>query len=162
MKKQSAIIKAYWQRALTYRFEVMMYRVGEMGEMIALILMWTAIYGDQDLIRGFSIREMITYILIGNLFNAMIRNLLTGIVSADIKEGRLSVFFAYADQLFSICHFTGNWPDFGSHIHVRYFPVFNHNAFFRVVYHKRRWIVSINDSDNGNPGFFHGASFVLF
>ena len=92
MKKQSAIIKAYWQRALTYRFEVMMYRVGEMGEMIALILMWTAIYGDQELIRGFSIREMITYILIGNLFNAMIRNFLTGIVSADIKEGRLSAF----------------------------------------------------------------------
>lgn len=92
MKKYFTIIKTYWQRALTYRFEVLMYRIGEIGEMIILILMWTAIYGKQEFIKGFTLQEMITYILIGNLFNAIVRNFLSGIVAADIKEGRLSMF----------------------------------------------------------------------
>lgn len=92
MKKYFTIIKTFWQRALVYRFEVIMYRVGEIGETFVLILMWTAIYGKQEFIKGFTLREMITYILIGNLFNALVRNFLKGVVADDIKEGRLSMF----------------------------------------------------------------------
>ena len=92
MKKYITIIKTYWQRALTYRFTVVAYRIGEMGETLVLILMWSAIYGEQQIIKGFTLREMITYILIGNLFHVMTRNWLAGVIAEDIKEGRLSVF----------------------------------------------------------------------
>jgi len=68
MRKYLAIIKTYWQRALTYRATVISYRVGEIGEALVLILMWTAIYGDGQTISGFTLREMVTYILVGNFF----------------------------------------------------------------------------------------------
>lgn len=92
MKKFFTIVKAFWQRALTYRFTVLSYRIGEIGEMLVLILMWSAIYDGQKVISSLTLEEMITYILIGNFFNAIIRNFLTNVIARDIKEGRLSMF----------------------------------------------------------------------
>lgn len=92
MKKYLTIINVYWQRAITYRSAVFAYRVGEMAEVLILILMWSSIYDKQEIIKGFTLPEMITYVLIGNLFHAITRNFLTNIVAYDIKEGRLSTF----------------------------------------------------------------------
>src|SRR3989337_3019609 len=101
MKKFLTIIKAFWQRALTYRFTVIAYRIGEMGEIGVLILMWTAIYGTQEVIKGFTLPEMITYILAGNLFHVMVRNFLSTVVAGDIKEGQLSMFLIKPMSYFS-------------------------------------------------------------
>ncbi len=92
MKKFLAIVRAFWQRSLTYRFTVVAYRIGEICEVLVLILMWTAIYGNQKIISGFTLQEMITYILVGNFFNALIRNFLANYIARDIKDGRLSMF----------------------------------------------------------------------
>lgn len=92
MKKYTTLIKAFWQRALHYRFTVFAYRVGEVAEVLILILMWTTIYAGQSSIKGFTLQEMITYILIGNVFNGIVRNWLSGMVASDINEGRLSMF----------------------------------------------------------------------
>lgn len=92
MKKFFAIIGAFWQKSLTYRFAVLAYRVGEIGETLALILMWSAIYNGQKVIGGLTLAEMITYILIGNFFHTLIRNYLSNLVARDIREGRLSMF----------------------------------------------------------------------
>lgn len=91
-RKYFAVIKTTWQRALTYRFTVLMYRLGEVIEMLILILMWTAIYKTQPEIQGFTLNEMITYILVGNLINFLVRNFLTDVIAFDIKDGRLSAF----------------------------------------------------------------------
>jgi len=92
MKKFLAIIGAFWQKSLTYRFTILAYRIGEVGETLALILMWSAIYDSQKMIGEFTLPEMITYILIGNFFHAIVRNFLSMQVAQDIKEGRLSTF----------------------------------------------------------------------
>lgn len=92
MKKFFTIIGAFWQKSLTYRFTVLAYRIGEVGETLALILMWSAIYNGQEVIGGLTLPEMISYILIGNFFNAIIRNFLANLVARDIREGRLSMF----------------------------------------------------------------------
>lgn len=92
MKKNLAIIYAAWQRALTYRFNTFFYRLGEMTEIIVLVLMWRTIYSYESLIRGYTLQEMITYILIGNLVNVMVRNWLPDVVAEDIKNGTLSFF----------------------------------------------------------------------
>lgn len=92
MKKYLTIINIYWQRTLTYRSVIIAYRVGEMAEVLILILMWSSIYDKQDVIKGFTLPEMITYVLIGNLFSVITRNFLTNVVAHDIKEGRLSAF----------------------------------------------------------------------
>ena len=92
MKKYLTIIKTAWQRGLTYRFTIVAYRIGEIAELIILILMWTAIYDTQPIIKGFTLNEMITYILIGSLINIIIRNFLSDYVSREIKDGKLSLF----------------------------------------------------------------------
>jgi len=53
--------------------------------------MWTAIFQNSQLIGGFTLKEMISYLLIGNLFRAMVRNFLTDAVARDIKDGKLSL-----------------------------------------------------------------------
>lgn len=101
MKKYLAIVNAFWQRALTYRFTVLTHRIGEVGEMLVLILMWTAIYAGQTTFGGLTLREMLTYILVGNLFSVIIRNFLAGVVASDIHEGRLSMFLVKPMSYFS-------------------------------------------------------------
>jgi ABC-2 type transport system permease protein len=101
MKKFLTIVKAYWQRSLTYRFTVVAYRVGEIGEVLIVVLMWTAIYRNQQLISGLTLSEMITYILIGSFFHAAIRNFLADIIGRDIKEGTLSMFLVKPMSYFS-------------------------------------------------------------
>ena len=101
MKKFLTIVRASWQRTLTYRFTVLTYRIGEIGEMLVLILMWSAIYGGQKVIGGLTLQEMVTYILIGNFFNAIIRNFLSNVIARDIKDGRLSMFLIKPMSYFS-------------------------------------------------------------
>lgn len=101
MKKFLTIVNAFWQRALTYRFNVLAYRVGETAEILVLILMWSAIYGDQKVIAGMTLQEMITYVLVGNFFNALVRNFLSDMVARDIKDGRLSTFLVKPMSYFS-------------------------------------------------------------
>ncbi len=105
MKKYLTIIKTYWQRGLTYRFTIFAYRIGEMAEVIVLITMWTAIYGDQEVIKGFTLPEMITYILIGNIFSGVVRNFLPGVMSRDIKDGGLSMFLLRPMSYFNFIFF---------------------------------------------------------
>jgi len=93
LKQASVIIRTAMQRNLQYRFTVAMYRIGEITEIIVLILMWTAIYANNTgTIRGFTLNEMLTYVIIGNLCSVITRNFLPGLVAHDIVDGRLSMF----------------------------------------------------------------------
>lgn len=87
------ITRSAWVKVLNYRFTTIMFRVGEITEILVLILMWTAIYASgSGIIKGFTLNEMITYVLIGNLCMVAVRNFLPSFVSRDINEGRLSMF----------------------------------------------------------------------
>lgn len=93
IKQARIIISTAWQRSLTYRFTVVMYRIGEMTEVVVLILMWSAIYASGGgTIQGFTLNEMITYVLIGNLCAVAVRNFLPGFIATDINNGKLSMF----------------------------------------------------------------------
>lgn len=105
MKKFLTIVKAYWQRALTYRFTVVAYRIGEIAEVLIVVLMWTAVYGDKKMISGFTLPEMVTYILVGNFFSATIRNFVSDLLARDIKDGSLSAFLVKPMSYFSYVFF---------------------------------------------------------
>jgi ABC-2 type transport system permease protein len=92
LRKYLAIINTFWQRALTYRFTVFSYRVGEIIEMVSLIVLWSAIFKNSPVIGGFTYPEMVTYIIIGNLFRTMVRNFLPSVIDRDIREGKLSLY----------------------------------------------------------------------
>lgn len=85
--------KIQWQKVLFWRLSVFVYRIGEMLEKIILVSMWVFIYGSSSgMIKGYSMEEMVTYVLMGGLFSAMSFNLIWGSVSRDIEKGDLSLF----------------------------------------------------------------------
>jgi ABC-2 type transport system permease protein len=87
------ITRSAWVRALNYRMTFIMYRVGELIETLIVVLMWSAIYsGGSGTIKGFTLNEMITYLLIGYLCTVIVRNFLPTFVSRDINHGTLSMF----------------------------------------------------------------------
>ncbi len=93
LKQAGVIIRAAWVKNITYRFTVLAYRIGEIAEVLVLILMWSAIYaGGSGVVKGFTLPEMITYVLIGNFSLAVTRNFLASLVSVDINQGRLSMY----------------------------------------------------------------------
>lgn len=92
MKKFWIIISTAWQRQLAYRFTVACYRVGELGEVLLVVLMWSAIYALHGPIGQYNLPEMMTYILIGNVCTVLTRNYLTDIMTREIREGTLSLF----------------------------------------------------------------------
>lgn len=93
LKQAQVIISSAWQRGLTFRFTIATYRVGEIAEVLILVLMWTSIYSAGfGGIKGYSLPEMITYVLIGNLFSTAVRSFLPSYISVYINEGRLSMF----------------------------------------------------------------------
>lgn len=92
LRKYLTIIGIYWQRGLTYRFTIAAYRVGEVLEALILIFMWTRLYEGQTEIRGFTLNQMITYVLIGNLTESIARNFLADRVAREIRDGSLSAF----------------------------------------------------------------------
>lgn len=101
LKKYLAIISAHWQRVLTYRTTVVAYRIGEIMEVLVVVLMWVAIFKNQTLVQGFTLPEMITYILIGNIFRVATRNFMPTAMARDIKEGLLSTYLIKPMTYFS-------------------------------------------------------------
>jgi len=103
-KKELTIISAYWQRNLVYRSTIVAYRIGEIVEQMALVVLWLAIYDNTPLVSGYTINEMITYVIVGNFFNVLSRNFIARLVALDIKEGKLSAHllrpFSYLKFMF--------------------------------------------------------------
>lgn len=93
LRQASVIIRFAWVRQLNFRMTILTYRIGEILEMIVLIAMWGSIYASSGgvAIKGFTLPEMITYVLIGNLFMMLTRNYIPQYVARDINDGRLSV-----------------------------------------------------------------------
>ena len=92
MKKYFTIMKTMWVRALTYRFTIAAYRVGELIEIFFLLVMWSALFSNQAIIGGYTFSEMITYVIVGNLVTLATRNFLSDFMAREIKDGTLSFF----------------------------------------------------------------------
>lgn len=92
MKKYFTIIKTMWARALTYRFTIVAYRIGELVEILFLLVMWSALFVDRPVIGGYTFSEMITYVIVGNLITLATRNFLSDFMAREIKDGTLSLF----------------------------------------------------------------------
>lgn len=93
MNKFLAIIKAEWQRQLTYRVDFWGFRIGNLFEIISQVVIWSAIFRNATIVNGYTYDEMMTYIIIGWLFLFISSNYgLEGKVSYQIHTGTLSNF----------------------------------------------------------------------
>ncbi|MBC7981718.1 ABC-2 family transporter protein [Candidatus Parcubacteria bacterium] len=85
--------KVEWQKVLTWRVSVFVYRISEVLETSILVSMWIFIFAQgSGLIKGYTMNEMVTYVLIGGLCTGFTRNFIHGSISRDIEKGDLSLF----------------------------------------------------------------------
>lgn len=92
MSKYWTLIKTSLARGATYRFTIVAYRVGELLEIAFLIVMWSGIYKSNPTIGGYTLSEMITYVVVGNMVRLLTRNFMEEIIAREIKDGTLSFF----------------------------------------------------------------------
>ncbi len=90
LRRYYHIFSAFWQRGLTYRSTIIGYRIGEITELLVIILLWSRIFEGHTVILGYTKPEMITYFLLGNLFGVAVRSYARESISRDISEGGLS------------------------------------------------------------------------
>lgn len=91
MKKYWHIITNEIQRQFTYRASIAAYAFGNIAELVALAVIWTIVYKNINMIKGYTSGEMISYVVFAWFFSfltttyAFERN-----VARDIHLGTLS------------------------------------------------------------------------
>jgi ABC-2 type transport system permease protein len=93
MRKYFQIIKTEFQRQLTYRAEFIGYRLSHVVEIAAQLVVWTVIFRQVEVVRGYSYEEMATYVVVGWIFLMLTATYgLESHVARDIHRGQLSNF----------------------------------------------------------------------
>lgn len=95
MFKYITIFKLTWIERMAYRVNFFMEVLSGIFTSLIVILLWMAIYrsSGQQIIGGYSLREMVTYILGGGLINSFILSTAENPeTSQNIQDGTLSTF----------------------------------------------------------------------
>jgi ABC-2 type transport system permease protein len=93
MKKYLLILKNEFQRHLAYRANIASYSFGHVFEVVAQVIVWTVIFQNAQLIKGYTYDEMITYVVIGWFILFATSNYgFEEKIAKDIHQGTLSNF----------------------------------------------------------------------
>ncbi|OGI43343.1 MAG: hypothetical protein A2593_00135, partial [Candidatus Moranbacteria bacterium RIFOXYD1_FULL_44_9] len=91
MKKYWHIITNEIQRQFTYRASIAAYAFGNIAELVALAVIWTIVYKNVDAIKGYSVNEMISYVVFAWFFSFLTTTYAFETnVAQDIHQGTLS------------------------------------------------------------------------
>ncbi len=94
MKKYWLVAKLTWQEYLAYRMNFWLEIIGGLITMLITIALWYYIYQSQalDIIGGYTLKQMITYLLGAGLINSFILLTAQGDeINDDINQGLLSI-----------------------------------------------------------------------
>ena len=93
MKKYWLIIKNEIQRQFTHRANIIAYGFGNIAELVILVVIWTAVFKNADMIRGYTRVEMISYVIFAWFFAYLTTNYsFEQNIAIDIHLGMLSNF----------------------------------------------------------------------
>lgn len=93
MRKYWLIAKNELQRQFTHRANIIAYGFGNIAELLILVVIWTAVFKNVDMIRGYTQVEMISYVIFAWFFAYLTTNYsFEQNISQDIFLGTLSNF----------------------------------------------------------------------
>lgn len=93
MRKYWLIAKNEIQRQFTHRANIIAYGFGNIAELLILVVIWTAVFKNADVIRGYTKVEMISYVIFAWFFAYLTTNYsFEQNIAADIHSGTLSNF----------------------------------------------------------------------
>ena len=85
------IIKNEVQRQFTYRASIATYAFGNIAELVALTVIWTIVYRNVDMVKGYNSHEMISYVVFAWFFSFLTTTYaFEQNVARDIHQGTLS------------------------------------------------------------------------
>ncbi len=91
VKKISAIISSEFQAQTTHRADFLFFRLANLLELLGLIVIWSIIYKTNDIVRGYTYPEMMTYVTIGWLMIFLTGNYgFEAKIANHIHEGTLT------------------------------------------------------------------------
>lgn len=107
MKKYFLITKNETQRMVTYRANISAFSLGHIFEVMAQVVVWTAIFAKTEIVNGYSYNQMMTYVVVGWFILFATSNYgFEDKVAKDISQGMLSNFlvkpFSYLKYMVSL------------------------------------------------------------
>ncbi|MDD5489938.1 MAG: ABC-2 family transporter protein [Candidatus Moranbacteria bacterium] len=91
MKKYFRILSNEIQRQFSYRASIASYALGNIGELLALAIIWTIVYKNIDSVGGYGANEMVSYIVFAWFFSFLTTTYaFERLVARDIHRGTLT------------------------------------------------------------------------
>lgn len=91
MKKYWLFFSNEFQRLLAYRVDIASYSFGHIFEIVAQVIIWTVIFQNISLVKGYTYQEMLTYVVVGWFILFATSNYgFEEKIAREIQEGRLS------------------------------------------------------------------------
>jgi len=72
------------KKGVLYYLRMLMYKISSALEVLILLLLWLAIFSNKSMFGGFTLHEMVTYIIAGSLIGLISRYFLHRIISHDL------------------------------------------------------------------------------
>lgn len=91
-KKYFPIVKNTWSEYMVYRLNFVLWRVRNVLRLLTIYFLWTAIFKAREEVFGYQQKEILTYILIGQILSATVFSTRTSEVGSEINDGRLANF----------------------------------------------------------------------
>jgi ABC-2 type transport system permease protein len=101
---ETALIQSF-----AWRTDVLFYRLYDIFHPLSLILVWTVLFSEKDVLVGYTKEQMLGYILFGHLFGVISQNWVHEGLAADIKDGKITSFLIKPIQhvRYAFCYGTG-------------------------------------------------------
>lgn len=93
IKSYLTFTKNTFQKNLSYRANAIIFFLGELMLLFITFYLWKAIYRSSDsmIIKGFSLNEMIVYVLISFITSVTINSNIGSSISREVKDGSIAI-----------------------------------------------------------------------
>lgn len=129
MKKYLQILKMSWQNTLTYRLNFLMWRVRQVFLLLGSYFFWLAIYQSGIKVGSYNSSNMLTYIVLVSILNALIFSSRSHQVASDIGSGNLNNYLVRPVNYFVWMFFL----DLGDKVSNALFLIIELSIFFLVL-----------------------------
>jgi ABC-2 type transport system permease protein len=110
MRKYLETIKILFKSQLAYRFDILLNIVFSVSKIILAYVLWSAVYGKQNEVAGFTFNAMMSYYIISSFMAQLNQATSTGWrISAEIRDGLFSKYMVRPMSIFGYfsAHTTG-------------------------------------------------------
>lgn len=92
-RKYWYFVSLHWQEAFTYRAEMFLWTLIDVFPLMAMLILWLSVYRHGDSLGGFSLAAIISYYVVGSIFNRIIEAHVEEEIMRQINTGEIAKFF---------------------------------------------------------------------